>query len=319
MTRPEPTLVRRVAIIGTGVIGRGWAAHFLRFGLEVIGYNPRAGAGAEIRQVMADLWPTMERLGLADGADLDRLSFTTDLKTAVAGADFVQENTPEDTALKSELYAAMDGAAPPHVVLASSTSGIPMTTLQQGCRHPERCIVGHPFVPPYLIPLVEVVGGRETDPEVVEWTVDFYEAMGKYPLKLDQEVLGFIGNRLLEALWREALHLVADGQATVEQIDATMAYAIGLRWAIFGPFLIYHLGGGEGGMAHFLDQFGPALKLPWTHMEAPELTPTLRQRLIDGCLNEAAGRSIRELERERDECLIGILKVLDECQGRGIL
>jgi carnitine 3-dehydrogenase len=173
-------------------------------------------------------------------------------------------------------------------------------------------VVGHPFNPPYLIPLVEVVGGEQTDPAVMTWIVDFYTAMGKHPLRLEREIPGFLADRLLEAVWREALHLVAEGLATVEEIDAAMAYGPGLRWAIFGPCLIYHMGGGEGGMAHFLDQFGPALDLPWSYMAPPELTPLLRQRLVDGCISEAAGRSIQDLERERDESLIVIMEALEK-------
>ena len=186
-----------------------------------------------------------------------------------------------------------------------------MSTMQEGCRHPERCVVAHPFVPPYLVPLVEVVPGKQTDPAVTAWAVDFYTLLGKKPLRLDNEIPGFLADRLLEAVWREALHLIADGSVTVEEVDAAMADGPGLRWAIFGPMLTYHLGGGEGGMAHFLDQFGPALDLPWSYMDPPELTPVLRERLIRGCENEANGRSIPELEHERDQCLIGILDVLE--------
>jgi len=312
MNRPDPTQVRRVAIIGTGVIGSGWTAHFLRQGLEVIAYDPMPEAEARLRQKIDAVWPTLERLGLHPQTDPFRLTFAPDIASAVSEAEFVQENVPERTGLKSEVFNEIDAATLPTVVIASSTSGLPMTTLQKGCRHPERCVVGHPFNPPYLIPLVEVVGGEQTDPAVMTWTVDFYTAMGKHPLRLEREIPGFLADRLLEAVWREALHLVAEGLATVEEIDAAMAYGPGLRWAIFGPCLIYHMGGGEGGMAHFLDQFGPALDLPWSYMAPPELTPLLRQRLVDGCINEAAGRSIQELERERDESLIVILEALEK-------
>lgn len=312
MTHPDPTQVRRVAIIGTGVIGGGWAAHFLRQGMEVVAYDPAPAAEARLRQKIDEVWPTLARLGLNPQADPARLSFVPDIVSAVGEADFVQENVPERSGLKSEVLTEIDAATPPAVVIASSTSGLPMTTLQKNCRHPERCVVGHPFNPPYLIPLVEVVGGEQTDPAVMTWAVDFYTAVGKRPLRLEREIPGFLADRLLEAVWREALHLVAEGLATVEEIDAAMADGPGLRWAIFGPCLIYHMGGGEGGMAHFLDQFGPALDLPWSYMDPPELTPLLRQRLVDGCINEAAGRSIQALERERDDCLIAIMEALDK-------
>lgn len=312
MNRPDSTQVRHVAIIGTGVIGSGWAAHFLRQGLDVRAYDPAPEAEARLRQRITAVWPTLERLGLQPQADPSRLTFAPNIASAVSEAEFVQENVPERTGLKSEVLTEIDAATPPASVIASSTSGLPMTTLQKGCKYPERCVVGHPFNPPYLIPLVEVVGGEQTEPEVMRWAVDFYRAMGKHPLRLEREIPGFLADRLLEAVWREALHLVAEGLATVEEIDTAMAYGPGLRWAIFGPCLIYHMGGGEGGMGHFLDQFGPALDLPWSYMDPPELTPLLRQRLIDGCINEAAGRSIQELERERDESLIAIMEALEK-------
>jgi carnitine 3-dehydrogenase len=319
MKLQEPTQVRRVTVVGTGVIGRGWIAHFLRQGLDVTAYNRRASAEGETRKAIEMLWPTMERLGLSDGADPDRLTFTTSVKEALCEADFVQENGPENTELKIDLFAELDEWTKPHVVIASSTSGIPMTTIQQRCKNPARCIVGLPYTPSYLIPVVEVVSGTHTAPEVTDWAMAFYKAMGKRPIRIKKEVPGFIANRLLESLWREALHMVADGQATVEQIDIAISYGFGMRWAIFGPFMVYHLGGGEGGIEHFLDHFAPALKLPWTHMEAPELTQELRDRVVQGTLEEAGDRSIQDLEKERDNCLIEIMKVLDKIQGRGIL
>ena len=316
MTRLEPTQVRRVAVVGTGVIGGGWAAHYLRRGLEVVAYDPAPGAEARLRQMVADAWPALERLGLSERADPSRLSFAPDLPAAVTGADFVQENAPENAAMKIDVLAQIDSAAPPSTVIASSTSGFAMTMMAQRCKYPERCVVAHPFNPPYIIPLVEVVGGEKTDPAVVDWAVDFYRANGKYALKMERELPGFLANRLQEAVWREALHLVAEGLVTVEEIDAAMIYGPGLRWAFMGPCLTFHLAGGEGGMAHMLDHFGPALKEPWTKLNAPELTPELRDRMVEGTAGLAAGRSIRELERQRDECLIALLQVLEGCQAR---
>ncbi len=312
MHRPDPTQVQQVTVVGTGVIGSGWVAHFLRNGMDVVAFDPAPEAEARLRQKIADLWPTMVQLGLAEGASPDRFTFAPDMETAVSNTQFIQENVPEREALKIKVIEEIDAVAAPNVVIASSTSGILMSKMQQGCRYPERCIVAHPFVPPYLVPLVEVVPGKQTDPAVTAWTVDFYKAIGKKPLRLDKEFPGFLADRLLEAVWREALHLIADGLVTVEEVDAAMADGPGLRWAIFGPMLTYHLGGGEGGMAHFLDQFGPALDLPWSYMDPPTLTPVLRERLITGCENEANGRSIQELEHERDQCLIGILDALEK-------
>jgi carnitine 3-dehydrogenase len=209
------------------------------------------------------------------------------------------------------VLADVDRAARPEVVIASSTSGFAMTILQAGCEHPERCVVGHPFNPPYLIPVVEVVGGERTDPAAVEWLARFYASTGKRPLRLSRELPGFVGNRLQEAMWREALHMVAAGEATVAEIDEAIAFGPGLRWALMGPCLTFHLAGGAGGMAHNLDHFGAALEEPWSRLQAPPLTPELRDRMIEGCLREADGRSVAELERTRDEFLAELLVLLE--------
>jgi len=312
MPRPEPTQVQRVAVVGAGVIGGGWAAHFLRLGLDVIVWDPAPGADEKLRDFIAGVWPTLKRLGLAAGADPGRLTFTSELAAAVHEAEFIQENAPENLETKRRVLADIDAAAPPSTVISSSTSGFAMTDMQIHCAHPERTVVGHPFNPPYLIPLVEVVGGKQTDPAVVEWTTAFYTHFGKYALKMTQELSGFLANRLQEAVWREALHMVAAGEATVEEIDASMAYGPGLRWALMGPCLTFHLAGGQGGMAHMLDHFGPALLEPWTRLTAPELTTELRDRMVAGCLREANDRSIRELEDERDEFLTELLGVLEK-------
>jgi len=307
MQRPDPAAVRRVGVLGTGVIGGGWAAHFLRMGLDVVAFDPAPGAEERLRRFVADAWPTLERLGLRDGAHQGRLQFADELAEATAGVEFIQESTREDGPSKIRILADIDAAADPATVIASSTSGFSMTMLQQDAVHAERLVVGHPFNPPYLIPLVEVVGGERTDPAVVDWAVAFYTHVGKYGLKMTRELPGFLGNRLQEAMWREALHMVAAGEATVEEIDASVTYGPGLRWALMGPCLTFHLAGGQGGMGYMLDHFGAALLEPWTRLDAPELTPELRERMVEGCLREAAGRSIPELERERDEFLVDLL------------
>jgi carnitine 3-dehydrogenase len=316
MRRPEPVAVRQVGVIGTGVIGGGWAAHFLRMGLDVVAFDPAPGAEDRLRRYVADTWPTLVRLGLRDRADQSRLRFAQDLGDAMEGTEFVQESTREDGATKIRILAEIDAAADPATVVASSTSGFSMTMLQQDAVHPERLVVGHPFNPPYLIPLVEVVGGERTDPAVVDWAVAFYTHVGKYGLKMTRELPGFLGNRLQEAMWREALHMIAAGEATVEEIDASVTYGPGLRWALMGPCLTFHLAGGEGGMGYMLDHFGAALLEPWTRLEAPTLTPELRERMVEGCLREAAGRSIPELERERDEFLVDLLALRERNDAR---
>ena len=298
----------RVAVVGCGVIGAGWAAHFLRMGLDVTAYDPAPGAERRLRDALDRAWPALEQLGLRPGASPDRLRFAAGLAAAVQDADVVQESTPERIDGKVRVFAELDAAAPEDALLASSTSGLTMTAMQAACRRPERTVVGHPFHPPYLIPLVEVVGGARTDPAAVDRLGAFYAAYGKEVVRLRREVPGFIATRLQEALWREMLHMVAEGEATVEEIDRAVVHGPGLRWAVVGPGLTFHLAGGEGGMAHCLDQFGPTLTEPWSRMVAPPLTDDLRRELIDGAVREAAGRPIAELERARDDALIGLLR-----------
>jgi carnitine 3-dehydrogenase len=307
----EPDQVRQVSVVGAGVIGGGWALHYLRMSLDVEVYDPAPGAQGDLVRMLEVTWPLLERIGLRPGASPDRLRFHSDLAAAVGEADMVQESSPEDSTLKRAVLAAIDQAAPPDAVIASSTSGFAMTMLQADCARPERCVVGHPFNPPYLIPLVEVVGGERTDPAAVDWLAAFYAAVGKRPLRLSRELPGFVGNRLQEAMWREALHMVAAGEATVEEIDESIAYGPGLRWAQMGPCLTFHLAGGSAGMAHMLDHFGTALLEPWTRLQAPPLTPELRERMVDGCLREADGRPVAELERRRDEFLAELLQLVE--------
>jgi carnitine 3-dehydrogenase len=309
-TRPEPSAVRRVACIGAGVIGGGWAAHFLARGYDVVAWDPAPDGEARLREQVATAWPALDALGLAAAASPERLSFAPSLESAVAAASFIQESAPERLELKRELLAALDRATPPEVVIGSSTSGFAMTEMQPDTAGAGRMVVGHPFNPPYLIPLVEVVGGARTEPAAVAWAAAFYRAAGKHALEMARELPGFIANRLQDAMWREALHMIAAEEATVGQIDAAIREGPGLRWPIMGPCLTFHLAGGPGGMAHMLDHFGPALEEPWTRLAAPPLTPELRDRMVEGCQAEAAGRSIADLVRERDAKLVGILKAL---------
>ena len=309
----DPRSVRNITCLGAGPIGAGWAASFLAKGYLVTAYLHDMAEENSLRSLIDTAWVSLDSLGLADGATRDNLRCTSDLAEAVAHADFVQECVPENLALKQSLYAQLGDLVPANVVIASSTSGLPMTDIQARCSSPERTVVGHPFNPPYLLPLVEVVGGAKTDPEAVKWVVDFYRIAGKAPLALNREIPGFIATRLQEAMWREVLHMVSNDEATVEQIDFAIVNGPGPRWAMMGPGLTYHLGGGEGGMAYCLEQFGPALKLPWTRLEAPELTPELRDRLIDGSARIAGDRDYTTLSRERDLGLVGISKALQAC------
>jgi carnitine 3-dehydrogenase len=259
---------------------------------------------------VAAAWPALSRLGLKPGADPERLIFAESVEAAVSEAQFVQESAPERLPLKQSLLARIDRAAPLETIICSSTSGFAATELQAECPSPERIVVGHPFNPPYLVPLVEVVGGEKTAVEAVDWAMDFYAAIGKRPLRLSRELPGFVANRLQEALWREALHMVNEGMATVSEIDAAIVDGPGLRWAIMGPLLIFHLAGGEGGMGHMLDHFDPNEFASWSKLMAPMITADLRQKMVNGCLEEANGRTIAELERERDDYLVTLLQAI---------
>lgn len=310
MARLDPQDVRRVTSVGAGPIGGGWTAHFLAQGYDVTTYIHDASEEAALRRLLDVAWQSLEEIGLADGASLDRLRVTTDLGDAVADAEFVQESVPENIPLKQAVYQQLGDLVPDDVVICSSTSGLSMTDIAARCATPERTVVGHPFNPPYLLPLVELVGGEQTAPEATAWAADFYRHTGKAPLVMTKEVPGFVATRLQEAVWREALHMVDNGEATVEQIDMAMVNGPGPRWAFMGPCMTFHVGGGEGGMAYCLDQFGPALKLPWTRLEAPELTPELRARMVDGCEEMAAGRDFAALSKEQTASLVAIAKAL---------
>ncbi|MGO2540210.1 MAG: 3-hydroxyacyl-CoA dehydrogenase NAD-binding domain-containing protein [Specibacter sp.] len=314
-TYPNMHDVDTVACVGIGTIGGGWAAYFLSRGFRVQAWDPAPDATEKLGRLIAAAWPALTELGLAPNADKDNWSVHAELADAVAGVGFIQESAPEVLDLKLDLLARIDAAAAPGVVVGSSTSGYGMSELNTRAASPARLVVGHPFNPPYLIPLVEVAGGEGTDPAAVAWASQWYDFIGKSVITMDREVPGFIANRLQEALWREALHMVDNGEATVEQIDLAITDGPGLRWPLQGPMLTFHLAGGQGGMAHMLDHFGPSLKSPWTRLEAPELTDKLRQDVIDGCDEEAAGRSIDELISARDAGIIAIRRALAQLQG----
>jgi carnitine 3-dehydrogenase len=302
--------IKTVGIVGTGVIGSGWAARCLAHGLDVITTDPNPRAEERLWAKVDNAWPALQTLGLMPNADPKRLRFTTDLEEVCQTAHYIQENAPEQEDLKRNLHQEMDALTPPEVVIASSSSGLLPTRIQADCRYPGRIVIGHPFNPVYLLPLVEVLGGQKTLSSSIEKAIAFYRGISMYPLHVRNEIEGYISDRLQEALWREALHLVNDGIATTAEIDDALVYGPGLRWAIMGTCLTFHLAGGDDGMRHMLEQFGPALKLPWTKLEAPELTDSLIERMVTGTQQQAAGQSVTELERLRDDCLIGIMRIL---------
>ena len=300
--------VDRVAVVSTGVIGASWAAHFLARGLDVVATDPAPGAEERLRADVAEHWPTLERIGLVEGASPERLTFTGDPAEAAREADFVQENGPEREDVKHALFAVLDAAARPDVVLASSSSGMLPSVIARGAaKHPERVLVGHPFNPPHLIPLVEVVPGEKTSDAAVEQALAFYTAVGKRPIRLRQELPGHVANRLQAALWQEAYSLVERGIASVADIDTAISHGPGLRWAVLGPFANQHLSGGPGGIAHILEHLGPPTEAWWRDLRSVTLTPELVDKLVAGVDDELAGIDPADLVRRRDAVLNALL------------
>src|SRR5471032_1847823 len=299
-----------LGLLGTGVIGGGWAARALHFGVDVIAADTKPEMEAWIRAAVENAEPALARLTFAPLPPKGKLSFTTDLHAMAARADFIQENIPEQLELKQRVLADVSRHCAADVIIASSTSGLMPTDLQRDMVAPERFLVAHPFNPVYLLPLVELVGGKQTSPAALDAAAKFFTYIGMHALRVRREVPGHLTDRLQEAIWREILHMVNDGVATTGELDESIIYGPGLRWAAMGTNLIYHLAGGESGMRHMLEQFGPCLKWPWTKLEAPELTETLIDRMVEGTQAQAAGRSIRELERLRDDSLVAVQRVL---------
>ncbi|MEG0967265.1 MAG: L-carnitine dehydrogenase [Pseudomonas sp.] len=310
------TEIKTFAALGSGVIGSGWVARALAHGLDVVAWDPAPGAQAALRQRIANAWPALEKQGLAPGAAQHRLRFVATIEECVRDADFIQESAPERLDLKLDLHSKISAAAKPDAIIGSSTSGLLPSEFYESASHPERCVVGHPFNPVYLLPLVEIVGGRNTAPEAIEAAKTIYTALGMRPLHVRKEVPGFIADRLLEALWREALHLVNDGVASTGEIDDAIRFGAGLRWSFMGTFLTYTLAGGDAGMRHFMAQFGPALQLPWTYLPAPELTEGLIDAVVEGTSEQLGERSISSLERYRDDCLLAVLEAVKTTKAK---
>lgn len=307
---PTPSEITRITSLGGGPIGGGWAAHFLARGYDVTTYLHDTAETTAFMAILETAWVSLTELGLAPGASMDRLRIVTDLDEAVKGAQFIQESAPENLDLKQALYETLGRIVPVDVVIGSSTSGLMMTDIQAKCATPERTVIGHPFNPPYLLPLVEIVGGKRTDPKAVAWAGEFYETAGKAPLLMKKEIPGFVATRLQEALWREALHMVANGEATPADIDNALMNGPAPRMVAQGQCMAFHVACGAGGMATNLDQFGPALKLPWTRLEAPELTQELRDRMVQGCNDIAGDQGFEEMAAKRDRQIVAVLRAL---------
>ena len=305
------TAIKTIGLLGGGVIGAGWVARCRLNGLDAVVFDPDPEAERKLTEVIANARRAYAQIGLALPKE-GQLRIVATPEAAVEHADFVQESAPERLDLKVSLLAQASRAARPDVIIASSTSGLLPSKLQAEMVNPERLVVGHPFNPVYLLPLVEVVGGKLTSDGAKSTARDFYTSIGMRPLMVRKEIDGFIADRLLEALWREALWLVNDGVATTEEVDDAIRYGAGLRWSFMGTFMVYRIAGGEAGMRHFMAQFGPALQWPWTKlMDVPKLTEDLLSRLEQQSDSQAAGSSIRDLERLRDDCLVSVLRALE--------
>jgi 3-hydroxyacyl-CoA dehydrogenase len=308
--------IHRIAIVGTGVIGASWAAQYLARGFDVVATDPAPNAQANLRKYIDEAWGQLTAIGLSPGAARDRLTFNPDMKAALARADFVQENGPERPEFKIKLFTDMDDATPADSLIASSSSGITPSVMQAKCKHPERVLIGHPFNPPHIIPLVEIVGGSETSPEVIQRAMAFYTSIGKKPIQLRKELPGHVANRLQAALYREMLYLIEQGVLSVEDMDIAVSYGPGLRWGVMGQSLQWHLGGGEGGIKHFMDHLMEPLAGMMKVLGTPNITPQLKQTIIDGVLREGAGRSIDQLAKKENEVIVGLLQ-LREFVGSG--
>ncbi len=301
--------IHRIAIVGTGVIGASWAALYLARGFDVVATDPAPNAEANLRKYVDDAWKVLTNIGLSTGASRDRLGFTTDMKKALSGADFVQENGPERPDFKMKLFADMDDATPPDSIIASSSSGITPSVMQSKCTRPERCLVGHPFNPPHVIPLVEVVGGVKTAPDAIQRAMQFYAAIGKKPVRLHKELPGHVANRLQAALYREVMYLIQQGVLSVEDADDAVSYGPGLRWGVMGPSLQWHLGGGPGGIKHFMEHLMDPLAGMIKALGNPDITPDLKQTIVEGVMREAANRPVEQLAQDENEVLAGLLSL----------
>ena len=314
MTDTKP--VRRVAIIGTGVIGASWAALFLAKGLHVVATDIAPNAEASLKKFVESAWPALTRLGLSPGASLTNLSFTPVLEQALVGTDLVQENGPERIDFKQKLYGQLDELLPADVIIASSSSGLTMSEIQKGAAaHPERCVIAHPFNPPHLIPLVEIVGGAKTSEATIQRAAQFYTSIGQRTVRVNKEMPGHVANRLQAALAREVYYLVAEGVVSAADVDTALCWGPGLRWGVMGNMMLNHLGGGPGGIEHFFQQFSGPMTAWWKTLGAPVLSPEVQKKLVDSVHVETGSRSIEELEAERDEVLLGLLELRRKVGG----
>ena len=299
--------IRNIAIVGTGVIGASWAAYYLSRGFNVTATDPAPNAEAGLRKYIDEAWKTLSKNGLSAGASRDRLTFEPNMALALAKADFVQENAPERPDFKAKLFAEMDDATPPNSILASSSSGITMDVIQSACKRPERSVIGHPFNPPHVIPLVEVVGGAKTSPQTIEKAMAFYSSIGKKPIRLFKALPGHVANRLQAAIYKEVLYLIQQGVLSVADADVAVSYGPGPRWGVMGPSLQWHLGGGPGGINHFMEHLMGPLEGMMKALGTPNITPDLKQTVANEVMRIAGSRTVEQLAAKENEVLTELL------------
>jgi 3-hydroxyacyl-CoA dehydrogenase len=312
--------IRRIATIGTGVIGASWTALFLAKGLQVVATDIAPNAEAALRKFVETAWPALERLGLSPGASQSNLKFTPALAQAVGGVDLVQENGPERIDFKQKLYGQLDELLPPDALIASSSSGLTMSEIQKGAgAHPERCVIAHPFNPPHLIPLVEIVGGAKTSEATIQRAAEFYTSIGQRTVRVNKEMPGHVANRLQAALAREVYYLVSEGVVSAADVDTALCWGPGLRWGVMGNMMLNHLGGGPGGIEHFFQQFTGPMTAWWKTLGSPVLSPEVQKKLIESVHAEVGARTVAELEAERDETLLGLIQLRTKGSQAGAL
>jgi carnitine 3-dehydrogenase len=299
--------IRNIAIVGTGVIGASWAAYYLSKGFSVIATDPAPNAEAGLRKYIDEAWKTLSKNGLSTSASRDRLTFEPSMVQALSKADFVQENAPERPDFKAKLFAEMDDATPAGSILASSSSGITMDVIQSKCKRPERCVIGHPFNPPHVIPLVEVVGGAKTSPQTIEKAMAFYSSIGKKPIRLFKALPGHVANRLQAAVYKEILYLIQQGVLSVADADIAVSYGPGPRWGVMGPSLQWHLGGGPGGIQHFMEHLMGPLEGMMKALGTPNITTDLKQTVANEVMRIAGNRTVEQLAAEENEVLTELL------------
>ena len=309
-------MIKKIAVIGTGVIGSGWIIRFLAHNKKVIAYDKDIRLKKKIIEEIKRTWPYVRKLFNKKKLKLKNFKYVTSIQEALKEADFVQECAPENYKLKTKLMEIIGKYSKPNVIISSSSSGLLPSRIYSQCKNPSRTIIAHPFNPVYMLPGVELVPGKKTKKNFLNKANKFYKSVSMNPIVLKKELPGYLSDRLQEALWREALHIVNEGYASTKDLDRAIEDGPGMRWSLMGTFLIFHLAGGNAGMKHMLEQFGPALKLPWTKLKAPKLSKKLSNRVISGTRKQAKGKSVAKISKIRDEYLLHLQKMRKKYENK---